>query len=409
MQIAWFLLVAVLAAMLGWSAVMYLTASPLVMTAYAVLSVSLSIVLLVMVLTRFAGWRKLGAAGLLLAAFAGGWLVTNALFLAQEEHRVLPELNPPPQTARDHVAVVYLTHGEPPGYSPMPWVETMKEMDADKAPFIPVPFRPFFFNAFRGEYLKVGGSPHNYIHETMLNSVEKIFRQAGDTNTRFYIAFLDSNPRPDEAVLRAINNGASRVVLANVFLTISSHTQAGQEMVEDLNLDAVGVPVCYSEPLWDSDALKQMFINRANANLNGSDKANVGVLLVGHGQPREWDAIYPTQTEQELAFREDLVERFVADGYTRENVRLAWMEFKEPNTPDVAAELGARGLEKIFVFSASISASSLHSLYDTPEAVRGAGIPAGTQVINLGAWNDDPLVIQAIREKIDRCMQTALN
>lgn len=409
MQIAWFLLVAVLAAMLGWSAVMYLTASPLAMTAYAVLSVSLSIVLLVMVLTRFAGWRKLGAAGLLLAAFAGAWLVTNALFLAQEEHRVLPGLNPPPQAARDHVAVVYLTHGEPPGYSPMPWVETMKEMDADKAPFIPVPFRPFFFNAFRGEYLKVGGSPHNYIHETMLNSVEKIFRQAGDTNTRFYIAFLDSNPRPDEAVLRAINNGASRVVLANVFLTISSHTQAGQEMVEDLNLDAVGVPVCYSEPLWDSDALKQMFINRANANLNGSDKANVGVLLVGHGQPREWDAIYPTQTEQELAFREDLVERFVADGYTRENVRLAWMEFKEPNTPDVAAELGARGLEKIFVFSASISASSLHSLYDTPEAVRGAGIPAGTQVINLGAWNDDPLVIQAIREKIDRCMQTALN
>lgn len=409
MQIVWFLLVAVLAAMLGWSAVMYLTASPLAMTAYAVLSVSLFILLLVMVLTRFAGWRKLAAAGLLLAAFAGAWLVTNALFLAQEEHRALPQLNPPPQAARDHVAVVYLTHGEPPGYSAMPWVETMKEMDADKAPFIPVPFRPFFFNAFRGEYLKVGGSPHNYIHQTMLNAVEKTFREDGDTNTRFYIAFLDSNPRPDESVLRAINNGASRVVLANVFLTISSHTLAGQEMVEDLELDAVGVPVCYSEPLWDSDALKQMFVDRANANLNGSDKANVGVLLVGHGQPKEWDAIYPTQTEQELAFREDLVELFVADGYTRENVRLAWMEFKEPNTPEVAAELGARGLEKIFVFSASISASSLHSLYDTPEAVHAAGIPDGTQVVNLGAWNDDPLVIQAIREKIERCMQTASN
>lgn len=99
----------------------------------------------------------------------------------------------------------------------------------------------------------------------------------------------------------------------------------------------------------------------------------------------------------------------MADGYTRENVRLAWMEFKEPNTPEVAAELGARELDKIFVFSASISASSLHSLYDTPEAVRGAGIPDGTQVVNLGAWNDDPLVIQAIREKIDRCMQTVSN
>lgn len=409
MQLVWYLLVVILATVLGWSAVMYLTASPLAMSAYAVLSVVLSIALVVLVATRFTGWKRLGAAGLILAAFAGGWLVTNALFLAQEEHRVLPELNPPSQAARDHIAVVYLTHGEPPGYSPMPWVETMREMDNDKAPFIPVPFRPFFFNAFRGEYLKVGGSPHNFIHETMLNSVEKTFRQDGDTSTRFYIAFLDSNPRPDESVLRAINDGASRVVLANVFLTISSHTLAGQEMVEDLNLDSIGVPVCYSEPLWDSDALKQMFVKRANANLEGSQKANVGVLLVGHGQPKEWDALYPTQTEQELAFREDLVELFVADGYTRENVRLAWMEFKEPNTPEVAAELGARALDKIFVFSASISASSLHSLYDTPEAVHAAGIPAGTQVVNLGAWNDDPLVIQAIREKIDRCMQAASN
>lgn len=388
---------------------MYLTASPLVMSAYAVLSIVLAIILTVLVVTYFAGWKKLAAVALLLAVFAGSWLVTNSLFLAQEEQRVLPELNPPPQAARDHTAVVYLTHGEPPGYSPMPWVETMREMDNDKAPFIPVPFRPFFFNAFRSEYLKVGGSPHNFIHETMLYSVERTFRQDGDHSTRFYIAFLDSNPRPDEAVLRAINDGASRVVLANVFLTISSHTLAGQEMIEERGLDAVGVPLCYSEPLWDSDALKQMFIVRTNANLEGSDKANVGVLLVGHGQPKEWDVLYPTQTEQELAFREDLVERFVADGYRRENVRLAWMEFKEPDTRTVAAEMGARGLEKIFVFSASISASSLHSLYDTPEAVRTSGIPASTQVVNLGAWDDDPLVIQAIREKIDRCLQSASN
>jgi protoheme ferro-lyase len=289
----------------------------------------------------------------------------------------------------------------------MPWIETMREMDADNAPFIPVPMRPFFFQAFRAEYLKLGGSPHNFIHEAMMHSVEKTFRQSGDTKTRFYLAFLDSNPRPDEAVLRAINDGAQRVVVANIFLTISSHTQAGQEMVQGLDLAPAGVPICFGEPLWDSDALKQMFVERTNRSLDGSQKSDVGVLLVGHGQPKEWDVLYPTQTEQEVAFREAVVELFVADGYRRENIALAWMEFKEPDIETVSAELGRRGLEKVFVFSASISASSLHSLYDTPEAVRKAGIPASTQVINLGAWNDDPLVIQAIREKIDRCMQVA--
>ena len=30
-------------------------------------------------------------------------------------------------------------------------------------------------------------------------------------------------------------------------------------------------------------------------------------------------------------------------------------------------------------------------------------IPPGVKVVNLGAWGDDPLVIQAIREKILEC------
>ena len=44
----------------------------------------------------------------------------------------------------------------------------------------------------------------------------------------------NSIPRPDEAVIRALNDGASRVVFATVFVTISSHTKAGQDMVKEL-------------------------------------------------------------------------------------------------------------------------------------------------------------------------------
>jgi len=31
-------------------------------------------------------------------------------------------------------------------------------------------------------------------------------------------------------------------------------------------------------------------------------------------------------------------------------------------------------------------------------------VPAGFPLVNLGAWNDDPLVIQAIKERVDRQM-----
>jgi protoheme ferro-lyase len=146
-----------------------------------------------------------------------------------------------------------------------------------------------------------------------------------------------------------------------------------------------------------------MFVERANKNLNGTDPSKVGILLVGHGQPEDWDKIYPTQTEQEILFRQAIIERLVAAGYQRDNISLAWMEFKEPEIQQVAREIAANGVEKLFVFATSISASSLHSLYDIPEAVRAAGLPAGVEVVNLGAWDDAPLVIQAILENLQAC------
>ena len=37
--------------------------------------------------------------------------------------------------------------------------------------------------------------------------------------------------------------------------------------------------------------------------------------------------------------------------------------------------------------------------YDIPALVHKARVPEGYLLINLGAWNNDPIVIQAIKEK----------
>lgn len=388
---------------LGICLVRYLVAAPLHMAAYLVVCAFLAVGLILLVIFGLHGAARFAGIGIILAGIIGGYLVTTMIFLNQEEVRELPELNLPPAEQRDHTAVIYFTHGEPPAYSATPWIETFKELDADKVSFIPKPFRPFFFLNFRKEYLKVGGSPHNYIHQDMSRSLKEAIQTEGDDTTRFYMAFLDSNPRPDEAVINALNEGANKVVFATVFVTISSHTKAGQDMVDELALEKFGVPICFSEPLWNSETLQKMFVGRANENLNGTDKSKVGVLLVGHGQPEDWDKIYPTQTEQEILFRQAIINRLVADGYKAENISLAWMEFKEPEIDQAVQELTGKGIEKLFVFATSISASSLHSLYDIPEAVNNAGMPEGVEVVNLGAWDDDPLVIQAIKERVQAC------
>jgi hypothetical protein len=43
----------------------------------------------------------------------------------------------------------------------------------------------------------------------------------------------------------------------------------------------------------------------------------------------------------------------------------------------------------------------MHSQYDVPAMINQARLRPDVTVANLGAWNDDPLVIAAIKEKID--------
>jgi hypothetical protein len=78
------------------------------------------------------------------------------------------------------------------------------------------------------------------------------------------------------------------------------------------------------------------------------------------------------------------------------------MEFKQPQPAEQIEEFRQNGAGKLFYFSAAISADAIHSQYDVPELVHKADVPEDFQMINLGAWNNDPIVIQAIKEKIDQ-------
>jgi hypothetical protein len=144
-----------------------------------------------------------------------------------------------------------------------------------------------------------------------------------------------------------------------------------------------------------------MFVQRANAHIGDTAKSEVGILLVGHGQPDEWDVEWATETEQEVGFRKAVLEQFEKDGYRPENLGLAWMEFKEPRPAGKIEEFLGDGGKKVLYFSAAISADAIHSQWDVPALVNESRVPEGFPLINLGAWNDDPVVIQAITEKID--------
>lgn len=333
--------------------------------------------------------------------FFGGYCTLTRIVLNRPDPRPVPALTRAKDDPGDgHTAVIYFTHGEPELYDPIGWINQFNEFDEQGIAFVPFVARPWFMRSLRDHYLIVGRSDHRRMHQRMIAALETAYRAAGDDATRFYLSFLDDNPRPDAALIQALNEGASHIVVAEVFLTISNHTAEGEHQIRSVALPA-SVSIAYTGPLWDSALLRSMFVARANANLGRVAKDKTAVLLVGHGQPDEWDREWPTETEQELGFRQEVLKLLTADGFDPAYLGIAWMEFKQPKPAKLVEQFVNAGAEQVLFFSAAISADSMHSQYDNPELVERARVPGHIRIANLGAWNDDPLVIAAIKERVD--------
>jgi len=405
MDIIRYIVLILLSALFGLYYVRFLTVHPLKMSHSLLVATLVFTSGLLVLVTGFSGWQLWLAGGLSLLSAVAAYVWMARRVLSRDDPRPVPDLvRAPGDPGKGHTAVIYFTHGEPETYDPIGWINQFREFDEQKIAFVPLVARPFFLNNLRKKYLKVGRSEHRSIHHKMIHSLEQAYRREGDQSTRFYLSFLDDDPRPDAATIQALNDGASRLVVAEVFLTDSNHTAEGKNQIQEVLAHFPALPVQFTGPLHDSQMLQRMFVQRAAQHNGVVDKEKIGVLLVGHGQPDEWDREWPTETAQEISFRMDVLKHFEAAGYRKENMSLAWMEFKQPQPAEKIEQFVGNGVEKIFYFPAAISADSLHSQYDIPELVEKARVPAEYPMINLGAWNDDPMVIQAIKEKLDRSM-----
>ena len=402
-----YILVGLWAGLSGVLFVGYLTTHPLKMSRYLVATILTLVLVVLIVTTRFSGQQVWAALGISLSCFMIGYLGMARVVLSREDNHTSLKLTRKPEDAGlGHTAVIYFTHGEPETFDPIGWLNQFREFDRQKIPFIPFIARPFFIFSLRNKYLAVGKSEHRSIHHKMIRNLEETYRRQGDDKTRFYLSFLDDNPRPNTALIQALNEGASRIVVCEVFLTVSNHTAEGKEQIEVVLEHFPNLPVRFTGPLHDSLTLQRMFVERANRNNGAVDRSKIGVLLVGHGQPDEWDQQWPTETEQEINFRMAVLKHFEMNGYQRENMSLAWMEFKEPKPAQKIEEFIRNDVKEILYFPAAISADSIHSQYDIPELVHKANIPKNVSLRNLGAWNDDPMVIRALKEKVDRALST---
>ena len=394
------------AVLLGWFLVDFLVVHPLRMSLYLFYTMAAFVILIIWIIALDTKRSRWIALVLSIAGFMVGYSLNTRIFLNREDPRFVPELTRQAGDVVDgHRAIVYFTHGEPETYNPIGWINQFREFDEQGIKFVPFVARPVFAYVLRNKYLEAGRSMHRQVHKQMLASLESRYRMEGDSTTQFYLCFLDDDPRPDAAVIKALNAGADTIIVANVFLTISNHTAEGQNLIRELEVEKhIGIPLIYTEPLWSSEILQSVFLEKVYSQMGATPKQDVAVALVGHGQPDEWDVEWESETKQEMAFREDIIQKFVDEGFKRENLGLAWMEFKEPKPVELMEDFVSNGVKKIFYFSAAISADAMHSQIDIPRLVEEYEFPEGVEVQNLGAWGNHPTVISAIKERIDETL-----
>lgn len=393
-----------LAIITGYSTVQYLVQTLDQIAIYSVLLlVSASATIFTITRIIKPDYRLL-AIGLAIIGVTAGYTGANAMFLSQTDNYPLPEI-----TRTDggdgHTAILYFTHGEPPGYSPVPWALTMQELDNDNVPFVPWLARPFFFNTVRNQYQLAGGSPHNKLHQTYIDNLRRAMPEEQEKGTRFYLAFLDNEPHPDQMTIKAINEGASKIIILPVFITESTHTIAGLEMIQSINPEKYGVKTYYTGALGDSEYLHESFVERACNFAGNCDKNEIGILLVGHGQPTTWENIYPEQNQQETQYRDEIRYKLTTSGFKAENIIQGWMSFQEPSIMEAAHTLENQGVTKILVVSVSLSAEAIHSQVDVPTDINEADLPEDITVEYIGQYCDHPLAIQAMIDKIKNVQQ----
>ena len=394
-----------LSVLLGFSFLRFLTCPPLEMSFFLFLTCAAGF-LLVLFLFWFLKEKRVFLKVVLLCFFVSScsYVATLHSFMSIDEERTLPEITRVKgEKGLGHTAIVVLAHGEPETYDAGAWIKQMKELDENKTPFIPYPFRSFFFNKLRSKYLQAGKSEHNSECLQIMKEMEQEYRKRGDKSTKFYMSYLENQPTPDAAVIQAINEGADNIILCYIFVTLSSHTQEAVEMIEAVDLEGYNIKIKYTKPLYDSETLQLLYVDKVNEYSKGLNKEKIGVLLVGHGQPLEWDKKFYSQTQQESLFREDIFKQMALLGYSSDNLKLAWMEFRDPRPKHAVKQLLENQVNDIFYFSTIIGKGSLHVKCDVPDMMHKIKLQKGVRLAELSAFDDYSGIVKALIERVLEC------
>lgn len=295
------------------------------------------------------------------------------------------------------IAVVMLAEGEPDSYDPS--VVTAGFLDLEETG-VPVPIeaaRTLLYFSEKSRYTSVGAASGRTSATSVADKLSLLLTPE-IPNIDVHVAWLDPPDRLDSVMAEAVVEGYRRIAVVPFGIADSMHLDRAKVSVDALAPNAGGVRVAYAAPLWGNSIIARAVADQVLASVPAMDRATTGVVLVGHGQPWQWDRTHPAGSEQETYFAQRVRALLLEEGFGPGMVRLGWLDWQDQGVSEAVRHLVAFGCQRVIVVPAAMPFETLGTLIDLRGAAEEATLGTKVTLEVLPTWGDQPSVISALAD-----------
>ena len=319
-----------------------------------------------------------------LGAAIGGFALFAALLpaLTRPRRRTF-DIHAPGTDGR--LRVVVLADAEPEAYSPAVVTQVLEELADSDVPLPPEAARPLVYASERSRYRSVGGSPTRMAVGRLVEAVEALVA-AREPDSLTVAAFCAGANDLASTLAAQATQGTGDIVVAPCSVARTRSVARALRAVDDLGLARLGITV----------SVTSLVAQLATDAFEGEPQQDDGVVLVCEGEPEQWQRGFTATMEQETFFAQRVRAALIETGFEGERVRVAWLEWEEPDVHEVLRHLAALGSRRIALVPAGIPFDSVETTVDLRAAADRAALETGSQVMVLPGWGTDPVVADAI-------------
>ena len=317
----------------------------------------------------------------------------------------------PIESDEDCSAVIILTDGESEEYSPLPIIRRFKEEKATGVPTkgkLTQPFRLYKEKTRFRRYTKL--LQKDILDDDFTVDIAKEATNNFQTNFKalavkleesfldydlYQIAYVNDWPTINQALLKAIAVGASKITIFNMFIGSGFEYDLMLRELKKIDYSEIGITIEQTDFFNETEEIHDLLITKiANTIPSEKDLSTCGIILVCDGQPIEWDENYP-YPEHIDAYVKSLTKKLVARGFKKDAVELAWLNYRSPDIKLCFENLTKKGYKNIIHVAATNPIDNLNSLYEIPTIMNKLAEKEDVDLIAVNGWNTEEEFVNA--------------